>query len=1387
MPTFDAGSIQATLELDGTQFHEGIRDARADVERFERERPKVKLGLDASEVRTGLAQLRTQINALRGTNVNIGVSGNTAQIQAMRQQMASLSDTSLSIRMSGGAAVTSELSRITGFVNALDGRVITIRADVDTGAARAQLAALRAQLALLDGQTTTTNVRLGALGGAAAGAGATLGSLRGAITPLVAAALIPLGAAALSAGAALTTMAVAGGGAVGIFGIATMGAIKNVTDLNKSLEKAKANLDTQRAALDRLKPGTDAYALQLKKVEEAQKEVNAAQEAFTPAQRRFNTALSGMKSAWADFIKATEPKTLGVAKTAIEGITDALPKLRPVVNALAPEMQELAGTFKGWVNDGGLKRMVDFLVTTGVPVFHNLRLAGANVATVLGNLFRAFAPDARGMSDAIRRMTGDLAQWSNEGGFQRFLKYVRANAPQVKEFFRALGAAAKQLFAALEGLGPLGLGLTTTFLKIIAATPVPVLQGLIIAFTVLKTVMAVTTAVTAAWAAGQAIATGATRAWAIAQRVLNLAIWSSPITWIVAGIVAVGAAIYLIATKTTWFQTAWKFAWDGIKTAALWVWNNALKPAFNGIKIGLKAVGDAAMWLWKNAIKPAFSFIWTGARLLVVILGTILFTPLYLAFKLLRLGVMALWTFAFKPAFNGIAAAGKWLWANALRPAFNFIVGGLKMVGRWGKWLWDNALKPAWNGIKLGAKLLWAGVKIVFNHFVNGLKTIGRWGKWLWSNALKPAFNWIADGAKWLWNKGIKPPVGWITDGFKTVGKWAKWLWDKGISPFWDKIKDGTTALKNAMVKTWDKMVDGISKTWKAIKKIAAVPINFVIREVYNGGVVKVWNKIADAVGLKKMRLGTAKEIKYAQGGQITGGMAGLDSVSVRAMPGEHIWTAEEVRNAGGHGAMAAMRAAFSSTGRARLAPGQGNVSMAGTTAPGADFTKGSGIGTRYDLGGAIGGAIDWLGDKTQGIGSALAGGAKSIGGWVKKGWDFLADATRGALGQVAFPILKGIKAGVKTGINAVIPGSPPWQDLAAGTATTPIDMLMDWISKDDATYGAGGANVAKALAWAKSQEGKPYIWGGVGPKGYDCSGFMSAIQNVIDGKSPYNRRWATGAFPPGPKGWKRNLKAPFTVGITNAGVGHTAGTLAGTNVESRGGRGVIVGKGARGTKSGLFSSEWGYKPSIGTGGGAGRWSETVSAVLRELGVYSSSNLSNVLKAIQKESGGNPNAVNNWDINARNGNPSKGLLQVIRTTFNAYAGKYKSKGQLDPYANIYAAVRYARSRYGSGWAARMARPGGYQRGGIMAPGLSIVGEAGPELVASSGGDRVFNAQDTQRMLNAAAGRGGGLMRGTLELTGPVTLTVEGQQFPAYIDGRAEATMASVIEETVGSR
>lgn len=112
------------------------------------------------------------------------------------------------------------------------------------------------------------------------------------------------------------------------------------------------------------------------------------------------------------------------------------------------------------------------------------------------------------------------------------------------------------------------------------------------------------------------------------------------------------------------------------------------------------------------------------------------------------------------------------------------------------------------------------------------------------------------------------------------------------------------------------------------------------------------------------------------------------------------------------------------------------------------------------------------------------------------------------------------------------------------------------------------------------------------------------------------------------------------------------------------------------------------------------RWRGTVLQALAMLG-QPASWADTVLRRMNQESGGNPNAINNWDSNAKAGHPSQGLMQTIPGTFNAYAGPLRGRGILDPLANIYAAINYSIHRYGS--IAGMNRPGGYALGGIVDP------------------------------------------------------------------------------------
>ena len=116
----------------------------------------------------------------------------------------------------------------------------------------------------------------------------------------------------------------------------------------------------------------------------------------------------------------------------------------------------------------------------------------------------------------------------------------------------------------------------------------------------------------------------------------------------------------------------------------------------------------------------------------------------------------------------------------------------------------------------------------------------------------------------------------------------------------------------------------------------------------------------------------------------------------------------------------------------------------------------------------------------------------------------------------------------------------------------------------------------------------------------------------------------------------------------------------------------------------GLFKKHGGKDlSSYVASAGVEQWRSTVIQALKMEGLYSKANVKRTLHQMQTESGGNPKAINNWDVNARKGTPSKGLMQVIDPTFKAYARKGFASNIYDPLSNILASVRYAVARYGS--------------------------------------------------------------------------------------------------------
>ena len=113
-----------------------------------------------------------------------------------------------------------------------------------------------------------------------------------------------------------------------------------------------------------------------------------------------------------------------------------------------------------------------------------------------------------------------------------------------------------------------------------------------------------------------------TKLWTIAQGAFNVVMSANPISLIVIGIAALVAGIVIAYKRSETFRNIVQGAFNGIKVAAQFLWNNVLKPVFE-LWVGYyKTIGNAALWLWKNAIVPVFNGIkwvistwWGGVKI----------------------------------------------------------------------------------------------------------------------------------------------------------------------------------------------------------------------------------------------------------------------------------------------------------------------------------------------------------------------------------------------------------------------------------------------------------------------------------------------------------------------------------------------------------------------------------------------------------------------------------------------------------------------------------------------------------------------------------------------------------------------------------------------------
>lgn len=375
---------------------------------------------------------------------------------------------------------------------------------------------------------------------------------------------------------------------------------------------------------------------------------------------------------------------------------------------------------------------------------------------------------------------------------------------------------------------------------------------------------------------------------------------------------------------------------------------DAVQAAWHGIQV-------AAQWTWERVLKPTFD-------------------ALAAAFRWVADVAMWLWRNVLGPVFRGIGAVISWWWNNIVRRYFQLVRGVFRGLAQVAKWLWRKGIKPAFDGIAAVVTWWWRNiVRRYFQLVMAVIRTVAGVFKWLYNKGVKPAFGWIADRAKWLWRKALRPAFDWIKEGVR-------------------RVRDTFSDAKDAIGKSWGKLTD-----------IAKKPVRFVVERVYNDGIRKVFNKVADFVGidpLGKVRLPKG----FRDGGRVRGpGTETSDSIPALLSRNEHVWTAREVHGAGGHGAVMALRQAAAA----------GEV-------PGF----------------AEGGIVDWFTDKARRVGSAVVDGAKLLANPGKL-WDKATGFVRGLLGHLQ---------------------DSRWARMLARVPKRMLSALKDHIV--DAVFGGGGGRV---------------------------------------------------------------------------------------------------------------------------------------------------------------------------------------------------------------------------------------------------------------------------------------------------------------------------------------
>lgn len=815
---------------------------------------------------------------------------------------------------------------------------------------------------------------------------------------------------------------------------------------------------------------------------------------------------------------------------------------------------------------------------------------------------------------------------------------------------------------------------------------------------------------------------------------VNLAMAANPTVLIVAGI---AAAIAGLVAALTWFFTQTEIGQE------IWAtFTEALGAAWDWV---VEKLAEGWEWMRDNVFDPLWTFVqetvWPALQTAFEWIGN--------AWQGLSDRLTAVWDWIRDNIFDPF-------WRVLSETVWPFVQSVLENIQRGWQGLSD-ALSATWQWIRenvvdrmiRGFHNMWNAVMNVVDWIVN---------KWNWmGDLLSATWAWIREnvvdrmirGFQRIWDN-VMSVVDWIVD---------KWNWMRdNLGEAWRWIDENVfESMRSGLerVKGWFRSgVDSIVEIWNGLKEKLATPINWVIDKVYNNGIKSVFDGVAKKIGLDA-RLPEVPAIAFARGGVLPG-----------YTPGRDPYTFVEPR-----------------TGmRIGLSGGEAILRPEATRVLGEDWVNNINAAAR--MGGrtgvenqlrhshfANGGILD-LGNFAAGGFTNLAGPLNNIhrshasfishffpelfsltsaSRFTDSGYHSTGQATdwQAADGQFQTQMPTPASKGLARAIHRVFPDSlelihwplDGWQNLSGGK---PYD------------FGPG----------TNAAHGNHIHWATAGPIEFDASQSLDDIGVGFTGGGAVADPEASWGF------WGKILEAIPSFDLS--GYAEVA-KWPGAALRTMGG--WIKDWAVEQLKA------WADRFLNFFGGASARpateWADLASQALARMG-YDDRYLDIMLQQIGIESGGDPNAVNNWDSNAARGTPSGGLLQVIEPTYRDVRRLYPEAfeglpdDRFHPLTNLTAGVGAVKRDWG-GPSGRWPTRDGYADGGILPMDLLSVFDTGGILrhgeaaLNLSGADEIVINNDQLQALSKLANNVGALVR-QLVRTGDVNAFAKamGDEFRPHI-------------------